>query len=538
MILLHPADDGGRRQFLFEHLAGLLPGLGVAVLRYDRRAAAAGRDVPYLLQAEDLSHARDVLTTEIGPVPTGLWGFSQGAWVALLAAAAGPALAFLTLVGCSAVSPARQMRYGTAQQLRQAGFPPHAIDELSQLRAAYEDYQRGHLSREHAQQIIGQFADRPWFPLSWVPAVLPSTPDWDDMDFDPAAAIRQIRCPVLAFYGDDEWVPVAESIGVWQDCFPDPAVLSIHELPGTRHHPTLNGGRDVQAVSPEYTAELTGWLDAITHPRPRSWGGTSKRRSTVTEPNWSARTASMLIGSGAPIRSLCAPRSTGSADEREHSRRRLGHFMGRSVVAGRPGQAGGPGFTPIPGSLPRLPSSGQRADPRRVRARGVIDALEIDGAWVEAHAAVLALGRHQPDRRRPPTSPRLPRPDAIHIAISEYDGSVARASTTSDVFNAIAEASRRQILDALMAGEKAVGAIVDDLSMPQPQVSRHLRVLSEVGLVKCRARGRHRLYSLEPARLRPLHDWLAQYEQMWNERLDRIDDYLKELQQRETSSDG
>lgn len=90
------------------------------------------------------------------------------------------------------------------------------------------------------------------------------------MDFDPAAAIRQIRCPVLAFYGDDEWVPVAESIGVWQDCFPDPAVLSIHELPGTTHHPTLNGGRDVQAVSPEYAAELTGWLDAITDPRPRS----------------------------------------------------------------------------------------------------------------------------------------------------------------------------------------------------------------------------------------------------------------------------
>lgn len=269
MILLHPADDGGRRQFLFEHLAGLLPGLGVAVLRYDRRAAA-GRDVPYLLQAEDLSQARDVLTTEIGRVPTGLWGFSQGAWVALLAGAADPALAFLILVGCSAVSPARQMRYGTAQQLRRAGYAPHAVNQLSQLRAAYEDYQRGRLSREHAQQVIGQFAGRPWFPLSWVPAVLPPTPDWDDMDFDPAAAIRQIRCPVLAFYGDDEWVPVAESIGVWQDSFPDPAVLSIHELPGTTHHPTLNGGRDVQAISPEYTAELTGWLDAVTRPRRRS----------------------------------------------------------------------------------------------------------------------------------------------------------------------------------------------------------------------------------------------------------------------------
>ena len=117
------------------------------------------------------------------------------------------------------------------------------------------------------------------------------------------------------------------------------------------------------------------------------------------------------------------------------------------------------------------------------------------------------------------------------MPITEYVGAVARSSTTSDVFNAVAEVRRRQILDALMAGEKAVGAIVDDLSMSQPQVSKHLRVLSEVGLVSCRAEGRRRLYRLEPARLRPLHEWLAKYEQAWNARLDRVDDYLKELQQ-------
>jgi len=123
------------------------------------------------------------------------------------------------------------------------------------------------------------------------------------------------------------------------------------------------------------------------------------------------------------------------------------------------------------------------------------------------------------------------------MPISEYVGTVARSSTTSDVFNAIAEAHRREILDALMAGEKAVGAIVDDLSMSQPQVSKHLRVLSEVGLVSCRAEGRRRLYRLEPARLQPLHEWLAKYGQAWNDRLDRVDDYLKELQQKESSSD-
>ena len=117
------------------------------------------------------------------------------------------------------------------------------------------------------------------------------------------------------------------------------------------------------------------------------------------------------------------------------------------------------------------------------------------------------------------------------MSITEYVGTVARSPTTSDVFNAVAEARRRELLDARLTGEKAVGAIVNAHSMSQPQVSKHLRVLSEVGLVRCRAEGRRRLYSLEPARLRPLNEWLAKYEQAWNDRLDRVDDYLRELQQ-------
>jgi DNA-binding transcriptional ArsR family regulator len=114
---------------------------------------------------------------------------------------------------------------------------------------------------------------------------------------------------------------------------------------------------------------------------------------------------------------------------------------------------------------------------------------------------------------------------------------MARSSTTSDVFNAIGDSYRRDILDILIAGEKAVGTIVRDLSMSQPQVSKHLRVLREVGLVSCRAEGRRRVYRLEAARLRLMHDWLAKYEQAWNERLDRMDDYLKELQNKEGHSD-
>src|ERR671930_98157 len=118
------------------------------------------------------------------------------------------------------------------------------------------------------------------------------------------------------------------------------------------------------------------------------------------------------------------------------------------------------------------------------------------------------------------------------MPMSAYDAAVARSSTTLDVFNAIGDAHRRDILDTLIAGEKAVGTIVTDLSMSQPQVSKHLRVLSEVGLVSCRAEGRRRLYYLEPAQFRPFRDWLAKYEQALNERLDRMGDYVKELQQK------
>lgn len=107
---------------------------------------------------------------------------------------------------------------------------------------------------------------------------------------------------------------------------------------------------------------------------------------------------------------------------------------------------------------------------------------------------------------------------------------MARSSTTADVFNAVAEGRRREILDTLISGEKAVGTIVADLALSQPQVSKHLRVLSQVGLVSSRADGRRRLYRLEPMRLQPFQEWLAKYEQALGERLDRMDDYLRELQ--------
>ncbi|MCS3880185.1 metalloregulator ArsR/SmtB family transcription factor [Gordonia amarae] len=106
---------------------------------------------------------------------------------------------------------------------------------------------------------------------------------------------------------------------------------------------------------------------------------------------------------------------------------------------------------------------------------------------------------------------------------------MARASTTSDVFNAIAEPQRREILLHLRRGEHAVGELALELEMTQPQASKHLRVLREVGLVHVRVDGKQRLYELDPAGLLPVKEWLGGFEQFWNESFDRLNDYVREL---------
>jgi DNA-binding transcriptional ArsR family regulator len=110
---------------------------------------------------------------------------------------------------------------------------------------------------------------------------------------------------------------------------------------------------------------------------------------------------------------------------------------------------------------------------------------------------------------------------------------MARAATTTDAFNAVAEPRRREILDVLSGGERAVNDLVALLGLAQPQVSKHLKVLREVGLVDVRDEGRMRMYRLNGASLKPIHDWVKNYEQTWNERFDELDVLLEELKQEE-----
>ena len=108
---------------------------------------------------------------------------------------------------------------------------------------------------------------------------------------------------------------------------------------------------------------------------------------------------------------------------------------------------------------------------------------------------------------------------------------MARAATTTDAFNAVAEPRRRQILDALAAGERPVNELVGELGLGQPQVSKHLRVLREVGAVTVRVDGRRRVYRLNAEALRPIHDWVKSYERAWSERFDELDVVLEELKE-------
>lgn len=114
---------------------------------------------------------------------------------------------------------------------------------------------------------------------------------------------------------------------------------------------------------------------------------------------------------------------------------------------------------------------------------------------------------------------------------------MARAATTTDAFNAVAEPRRRQILDVLAEGERSVNDLVTLLGLAQPQVSKHLKVLREVGLVDVRDEGRQRIYRLNGQPLKPIHDWVRDFARSWDERFEALDTILDELKTKKEEGD-
>jgi pimeloyl-ACP methyl ester carboxylesterase len=258
-VALHPSGDGSRDFPLARHLAGVFAGLGIALVRYDRRAPRlSGDDVPLGRQVADAVSAIELLRAQVAPgLPIVAWGFSQGAWVALMLAHELP-LAGVVLVGASGVGPSPQMRYAAARHLRAAGFGEGDVAEMLEVRRIWESVQPGGRISE-AEVALRRAARKPWFEHAWLPRTVEPFTDEDGIEagFDPAPLVRTLPCPMLAVVGDDDrWVPLRETVAVLEQA----ADAELLHVPGGDHAPTMDGD-GAGPVLPGYEDGLRDWLE-------------------------------------------------------------------------------------------------------------------------------------------------------------------------------------------------------------------------------------------------------------------------------------
>ncbi|MFZ0892058.1 MAG: alpha/beta hydrolase [Thermoplasmata archaeon] len=268
VVALNPAGDQSKDQILMRHLTQTLPSIGIATVRFDRRPKRYGWNVSFAEQADDaLAALRDLIARVGNPsLPGGIWGWGDGASAGAFAAAHSGLPKFLILIACSGVSPAEQMRYGTAEHLRRAGFGEDAQAELLELRLGYESAVRGTIARGAAQKIVNQYAARPWFPIAWVPRRIQPRLVWPDMDYNPRPVFSRIVVPTLLFYGEtDEWSPINSSLETWRIGQQESQnqQITIVRPRGTAHVPTIGSGMNARAISPDYTYAMIDWLKAL-----------------------------------------------------------------------------------------------------------------------------------------------------------------------------------------------------------------------------------------------------------------------------------
>jgi uncharacterized protein len=261
LVALHGAGEGTREGLLYEHLHEVLPPAGIGAVTFDRRGegestgdASRGR---FPVQVRDALAVVDA----VGAEQVGLWGYSQGGWVAPLAAAASERVAFLVLVASTGVTPAEQMMYATARQLELAGYDDAVVARALGLRRRFDDWVHG-IGREHEDDLTADLLtalDEPWFGHLFIPPVLLDEEGcalWiEEMDFDPRPVFAQVRVPTLAFYGEaDSWSPVEPSVEAWREARGDEAEIVV--IPEAEHDLTLPDG----TLAPEYERTLVDWL--------------------------------------------------------------------------------------------------------------------------------------------------------------------------------------------------------------------------------------------------------------------------------------
>ena len=264
LVALHGAGEGTRESPLLGHLHEVLPPHGIGVVTFDRRGegestgdATRGR---FDLQADDALAVLRAIGAERG----GLFGYSQGGWIAPLAAARSDDVAFLVLVASIGVTPSEQMMVAVERQLRLAGYGDDVVDRALDLRRRFEHWIHA-VAPEPDEQLAGDLlaaVDEPWAGQLWLP---PSLLDqegvrlWiEEMDYDPRPTFEQVRVPTLSFYGElDSWAPVEASVEAWREARGDGVELVV--IPGAEHDLTLPDG----TFAPEYDRRLVEWLTAL-----------------------------------------------------------------------------------------------------------------------------------------------------------------------------------------------------------------------------------------------------------------------------------
>ncbi len=256
LVAVHGAGAGTRDAcHLYSHLHETMPSIGVGVATFDRRGE--GESEGEVTRGRFEAQARDALAVaeRLGVERVGLWGFSQGGWVAPLAATLSEDVAFVITIAATGVTPAEQMIYANRRALELAGYGPDAVERVTSLRREIADWAHD----AGPPPDLTAAAVEPWFPLTYLPPVRPSDLEDDmkrtwiaEMDFDPIPIFAAVRVPVLAFLGERDSVsPVEPSVAAWPQ---DDATVVV--VPDAEHDLTLPDG----TLVPVYEQMLVDWL--------------------------------------------------------------------------------------------------------------------------------------------------------------------------------------------------------------------------------------------------------------------------------------
>lgn len=266
MVVLHGSHAGLRTDGIYQPLGARLPERGIAVLVYDRRGSGESSGdfttADFSDLAQDAIAAIDFLRTceDIDHKRIGVYGISQGGWIAPIVAARKSEVAFLIIVSGSGVSPAEQMDYAARYSLQEAGYPETIVAHAIALRHRIYEYFRGRLARDAVQVEIDQVRGEQWFQQSYIIADLPKNvreSKWYyEMDYDPLPIWQRVKQPTLFLFAEhDRWVPIAESMSKLQEATAHIQDVTMMRLEGTDHMMRQNG-----QVSDRYVERMCEWL--------------------------------------------------------------------------------------------------------------------------------------------------------------------------------------------------------------------------------------------------------------------------------------